>query len=270
MTSFQSIKNFYKPIQPSVNSKTNNISYIELKPDIRLENYIYCFWQLKTKEPLQNPFSYRVVSDGCIDIFFNKKHISESFIMGFCRKYVEFPIGNDFDYIGIRFFPSVFPLLFKINAKELSNQSQELKLFLPHLSEWIQTTISSRSSLESIVKLLNFRFINLTQSQSIQNDSRFFKALSLIFHHKGYLDIEKDLNTGLSTRQLQRVFNYYIGTTPKAFSNVVRFQQVLNETTSTQSLKNNKLYLDLGFFDQAHFIKHFKTFYGVPPSKALF
>ncbi|MEY8863036.1 helix-turn-helix domain-containing protein [Tenacibaculum singaporense] len=78
------------------------------------------------------------------------------------------------------------------------------------------------------------------------------------------------MNTGLSTRQLQRVFNYYIGTTPKAFSNVVRFQQVLSEVTSAQSLKNNKLYLDLGFFDQAHFIKHFKTFYGVTPSKALY
>ncbi|MEY8863035.1 DUF6597 domain-containing transcriptional factor [Tenacibaculum singaporense] len=174
MTSFQSIKNFYKPIQPSVNSKTNNISYIELKPDIRLENYIYCFWQLKTKKTLQNPFSYRVVSDGCIDIFFNKKNVYESFVMGFCRKYVEFPIGNDFDYIGIRFLPSIFPLLFKVNAKELSNKSQELQLFLPQLSKWIQTTISSSNSLETIVKLLNFKFINLTQSQSIQNDSRFF------------------------------------------------------------------------------------------------
>jgi AraC-like DNA-binding protein len=40
-------------------------------------------------------------------------------------------------------------------------------------------------------------------------------------------------------------------------------------TPSKKSLKENKLYFDVGFFDQAHFIKNFKTFYGVTPSEAF-
>ena len=93
--------------------------------------------------------------------------------------------------------------------------------------------------------------------------------LILIFQKKGFLDTEKDLDTGLSPRQLRRIFDYYIGTTAKSFSNVIRFQYILNAKPSQQSLKNNKLYFDVGFFDQAHFIKNFKTFYGVTPSEAF-
>ncbi len=80
---------------------------------------------------------------------------------------------------------------------------------------------------------------------------------------------ENDLTTGLSPRQLRRIFNFYIGTTAKSFSNVVRFQYILRAKPSAQSLKDNKLYFDVGFFDQAHFIKSFKTYYGVTPSEAF-
>ena len=81
--------------------------------------------------------------------------------------------------------------------------------------------------------------------------------------------MERELDTGLSARQLRRIFNYYIGTTAKTFSNVVRFQYILNADPSQRRLKNDKLYFDVGFFDQAHFIKNFKTFYGVTPSQAF-
>ena len=74
---------------------------------------------------------------------------------------------------------------------------------------------------------------------------------------------------GISPRQLRRIFNFYIGTTAKTFSNVVRFQHILNTSPSKQSLKDSKPYFDVGFFDQAHFIKTFKTFYGVTPSEAF-
>ncbi len=78
---------------------------------------MYCFWQLKTLEPLKNDFVYKVVSDGCIDIFFEHNHPAQNFVMGFCKTYTEFPIGKSFDYVGIRFFPSAFPILFDFNAK---------------------------------------------------------------------------------------------------------------------------------------------------------
>ncbi len=269
MKEFEELKKFYKPIQPTIKAENSKVAYQEVRPEKAIENFVYCFWQLSTYESLHTPFVYRVVSDGCIDIFFNHRKPTENFVMGFCRKYTEFPIGKTFDYIGIRFLPSAFPLLFDINAKGLSNQSQELNQVLPNFSKWIQTNATANQSFENITRLLNGKLKRLIEDKKFKLDVRFHNALNLIFQHKGFLDTEKDLKTGLSPRQLRRIFNYYIGTTPKAFSNVVRFQHILHAKPSNQSLKENKFYFDVGFFDQAHFIKHFKTFYGVTPTEAF-
>ena len=80
----------------------------------------------------------------------------------------------------------------------------------------------------------------------------------------GVLNIEKDLNTGISPRQLRRLFKYYIGDSAKTFAKVVRFQNILRAKPSKQSLQQNKLFYE-GYYDQAHFIKEFKNFYGVTP-----
>ncbi|CAM1343740.1 AraC family transcriptional regulator [Tenacibaculum amylolyticum] len=269
MTTFENIKNYYNPIQPTIKAENEKIQYHEIQPNENLQHFIYCFWQLKTCKQLNKPFTYRVVSDGCIDIFFNQNQPSENFIMGFCRKYTEFPIGKSFNYIGIRFLPTAFPLLFDVNAKTLSNQSQELKEILPDLSNWITEGINTIHSFEKIAHLLEGKLTAVLINQELKFDHRFFNALNLIFQKRGFLDTEKELNTEVSSRQLRRIFNFYIGTTAKTFSNVVRFQHILNLKPSKQSLKENKIYFDVGFFDQAHFIKSFKTFYGITPSEAF-
>lgn len=265
----KNIREYYKPIQPTVAANDNKISYQETQPNKEIENFVYCFWQLKTEKTLKKDYNYRVVSDGCIDIFFEHKRPTENFVMGFCRKFVQFSIGREFDYIGIRFLPSAFPHLFGIDAQALSNQSQELNKILPYFSEWINSEIKPTDSFENITRKLNEKIIGFSKNQDIHYDHRFLDSLRLIFQKNGYLNTENDLNTGLSPRQLRRIFNFYIGTTAKSFSNVVRFQYILNSKPSKQSLKENKLYFDVGFFDQAHFVKNFKTYYGVTPSEAF-
>ena len=93
-------------------------------------------------------------------------------------------------------------------------------------------------------------------------DKRFFSALLQILQSKGSLHIS-ELDTGISTRQLRRLFDYYIGDSPKTFSNIVRFQHILSAKAY-----HNHSFLDT-YYDQAHFIKSFKTFYGDTPSKVL-
>ena len=269
MKEFEYIKKYYKPIQPTVKIDNTEVLYREMMPGKEIENFVYCFWQLKTHKKLLQPYIYRVVSDGCIDIFFEHNQPEENHIMGFCRKYTEFPLGQTFDYIGIRFLPSAFPLLFGVDAKSLSNHSQELKYVLPKFSNWLDTEIKISNSFQQITNHLNQKLVDQMEQRDFQYDQRFLKAINLIFKKNGFLDTGKELNTGLSQRQLRRIFNFYIGTTAKSFSNVVRFQHILNTIPSKQSLKENKIYLDVGFFDQAHFIKNFKTFYGVTPSEAF-
>lgn len=263
------IRSLYSPIQPTVKQSADNVTYLEFLPDIKLQPFIYCYWQLKTTQPLSEQFNYRVVADGCIDIYFELNNPQENYVMGFCKKFTEFPLDNSFNYVGVRFLPTMFPQLFGINAMELSNRYEHLHLVVPHLSDFITNSFNENQQQKEIKTLLDNYFLDQISKITFDNDSRLYGAIEIILKKLGVLDVEKELNTGISTRQLRRLFEFYIGDTAKTFSKVVRFQNILKAKPSSQSLRQNKLFFDVGYYDQSHFIKEFKNFYGVTPSKAF-
>ena len=263
------IRRLYQPVQPTVKQKGQYVSYSEVSPAATISSIIYCYWELKTNEKLNDPFTYRVVADGCIDIFFQLDKPSENFVMGFCKKHTEFPLDNTFHYIGIRFLPTMFPALFKVDAKELSNRFERLEVVVNETSTFIANNFAGNDELGQIKSKLDNYFIGILKNANTDLDSRFKHALNIILINYGVINVQSDLDVGISQRQLRRCFEYYVGDTAKAFSQVVRFQNILNAKPSTQSLRQNKIFFDLGYYDQAHFIKEFKNFYGVTPNKAF-
>ena len=123
--------------------------------------------------------------------------------------------------------------------------------------------------LPSLAPKLDHYFLQTVQAKQLAVDNRVFEAIHCILQSQGIINVEKELNTGISPRQLRRLFTYYIGDTPKTFCKVVRFQNILQAKPSRQSLRKNKLFFDLGYYDQAHFIKDFKHLYGLTPGSAL-
>lgn len=263
------IRPFYTPVQPTVKQTAAAVQYAEFVPDNRLQPFIYCYWQLKTTKTLQEPFNYRVVADGCIDVFFELDNSKENFVMGFCKKFTEFPLHNTFNYFGIRFLPTIFPQFFKVNAQQLSNRFENLQTVVPGLSGFISNRLHAGQTTAQVTALLDEYLLNILGRTDFDDDTRLYEALGIILKNYGVVDIEKDIDTGISQRQLRRLFEYYVGDTPKTFSKVVRFQNILRAKPSTQSLRQNKLFFDAGYYDQAHFIKEFKNFYGVTPAKAF-
>lgn len=263
------LRNLYTPIQPTVRQSADAVEYREFLPDENLRPFIYCYWELKTKEELKEAFHYRVVADGCIDIFFELNKTEDNFVMGFCKKFMSFELPNQFHYVGVRFLPTMFPQIFGINASDLSNQFAELKNIVPEVSDFISSNFKTELEKDNIKTLLDEYFLEKINTTKFDNDSRLYDALDAILTNFGMINIETDIQTGLSPRQLRRIFKYYIGDTPKVFSKVVRFQNILKAKPSKQSLRQNKLFYDVGYFDQSHFIKEFKNFYGVTPSKAF-
>jgi YesN/AraC family two-component response regulator len=189
--------------------------------------------------------------------------------MGFCKKYTEFSLDRLFHYVGVRFLPTAFPIIYNIDARELSNRFQKLEDIDKETSNFIRDGFSIKDDIATVKDRFDAYFTDKLQVAKIVLDSRFQNALDIILKNFGVVNIEKDIEVGLSQRQLRRYFGYYIGDSAKTFSQVVRFQNILNAKPSTQSLRQSKLFFDLGYYDQAHFTKEFKNFYGVTPSKAF-
>jgi len=261
------IRQHFNPVQPK--GVENNVSYWEIAPDFRLQSFIYCYWELKSSQHLTSSFNYKVVPDGCIDIYFLLEEPDQSFVMGFSNHYVEFSLGHTFHYAGIRFLPTVFPRFFGIPAVELNNRFEPLDNVVPAVASYIADQLSPDSPLQSIKTALDRYFIGHLAQTDVSGDSRVTKAVQIILENSGTLSVARDLNTGLSQRQLRRAFKVFVGGTPKSFSKVIRFQHILKKAACSLNLRKSSLLHDAGYYDQAHFINEFKTFYGESPGRVF-
>lgn len=72
---------------------------------------------------------------------------------------------------------------------------------------------------------------------------------------------------GLSKRTLQRIFERYVGVSPKWVIRRYRLHEAADRLAGGEAVNLPETALDLGYFDQAHFIKDFKKIVGTTPAK---
>jgi AraC-like DNA-binding protein len=69
---------------------------------------------------------------------------------------------------------------------------------------------------------------------------------------------------GLSTKRLIALFRVEIGLSPKAYARIRRLQAALR---LLGSMSGAEVAAEIGYFDQAHFIREFRTFTGMTPTQ---
>ncbi len=264
------LEKLFIPFQPSIDhSLRTDVRYEERNPTSDLTRYIHCYWNLRTVRPLEESFVYRVVSDGCIDILFEKDAPEDIFITGFSSKFLEYELGKSFNYIGIRFLPVGFPTLFDIPANELTNSFRPLNEIVPTLYQTLSPGKLTTFDLDAFSTFVDELFVQIIIEKDYPKpDPRFQEAFHQILKSRGTIK-QSELDLSLSERQLRRLFEYYFGESPKTFAKILRFQNILRAKPTSESLKRDKVFYDEGYYDQAHFIKEFKEFYGVTPGKAF-
>ena len=78
---------------------------------------------------------------------------------------------------------------------------------------------------------------------------------------------ELALRTGLTKRALQRLFNQYVGIGPKWMINRYRLHEAVAKMQAGIPIVWTELALELGYFDQAHFIRDFRKMIGRSPAE---
>ena len=76
-------------------------------------------------------------------------------------------------------------------------------------------------------------------------------------------------SVGLSVRQLERQFHDQVGMSPKMLARLSRFEAAQRHIFETPELSFTRLAHDLGYADQAHFTREFRSFAERSPSHFL-
>ncbi len=73
--------------------------------------------------------------------------------------------------------------------------------------------------------------------------------------------------SGMSKRTLQRIFNEYVGVSPKWVIRRYRLHELIERFNSGEQPDWSQVALDLGYFDQAHLINDFRSLVGYSPTQ---
>lgn len=109
------------------------------------------------------------------------------------------------------------------------------------------------------------RFLT-AQWKDIESDRLVVEAVKRIYQSGGSIRI-KELSEQLFISQspFEKRFRKVVGTSPKKFASIVRFNAVVDNLTTSKTL--TEICYEHHFFDQAHFIKDFKRFTGETPEE---
>lgn len=154
---------------------------------------------------------------------------------------------------------------FSQSLHELFGESISLDSFILHselilLEEQLQEARTDQMRIQVVEKFLISKLV------SFKPDPLILTALQLIHLSNGNIRIgELAEQLHISQSPLEKRFRKIVGTSPKKFASLVRLKQSI--TSFDRSKNMTDLVYEAGYYDQAHFIRQFKSFTGETPEK---
>jgi AraC-like DNA-binding protein len=253
---------------------------MQLSPSASLSNIVKHYLILESEKDIH--LNYRLFSDGNPGIVFHFKnpliqysgnHLPgnaqpNSFVYGQITRYNDLISNGKLGMLVAVLEPYSIYSLLHIPAYELNNRIIKLADLFGQDALDVGEQILNEQRVDLIIRSVE-KFL-LKKLPYINNpDHIFMESLHLIHKHKGILSIEELLKKiPVTERQLERKFKEHIGTSPKKFSDIIKFQNFLKLLRSQPSdQKISDAVYDGGYYDQAHLNNYFKKTTGITPVK---
>jgi len=259
---------------------------IQLKmytPCAKLQNFVQTIWVARNNKNTQK-LSFKILSD-CgtglvlsfgdkISYHTNKEQLlalKECTTLGPSTDLITITFNNNIHCIGIRFFPATGHHFFnitmaKIKGKLLKTTNEHHKN-TDELYQNIMNSLAGGVTDEEIVTIIENHLINVLKVNETKYQTRLVKLLSAINNHDVTNVAQLCDRFALSLRDLQRLFKTYIGITPNAYMRIHKIRNIKTTIANKQFKSLTQLSNDYDYFDQAHFIREFKTFMEETPKK---
>jgi len=181
--------------------------------------------------------------------------------------------GRSFDLfpkkvVQILFKPYGAFKLFGIPQRYFCNQGTDVQLLFADtksLTEQLREVADSPFKAISLLEAWLLKRLTLAVKNDVNGVAY---ACAQIQKDLGMVRIEELCRkVGMSTTTMGEQFREKVGFSQKTFSRIVRFNNIHNYISLNHAVNWQELVYTFGFFDQNHFIKEFKHFYGCTPSQ---
>ncbi|MRG45798.1 helix-turn-helix domain-containing protein [Chitinophaga sp. SYP-B3965] len=174
-------------------------------------------------------------------------------------------IEKDFVSFVIRFKPTGLYGLLGISAHLFRDEAIDGALVLPALFPEITERLMACKDIDSCIAVVEPYLLVLAKKASYTSVG-VDQMVKLVMASSAKTSINAlQQKVCLSQRQLERNFVKEIGTTPKLYSRMVRFSNMLQHKMHHTDTKWSGLAYEFDYADQMHLIKDFQHFLGVSP-----
>ena len=232
--------------------------YGQRAPHPYLEEFVECYWAVEQKEG-----DSLILPDGCSDIIFQRWHdgSSEVHFVGLQTKARLVIRRKACQYFGLRLKGHGAKALLGGQARELIDQSVSLKeLDLPFSfqckEEW---------SGEQFLRSLEMSLVDSRAKSNVKLQPIVAATAELLKENQFVSVAQLAERLSVSRQYMTRAFKNDVGLSPNQYMQTLCAARATRLMSHTQRPDWARLALELGFYDQSHFIASFKKITGFTP-----
>ncbi|WP_448564967.1 helix-turn-helix domain-containing protein [Thalassotalea ganghwensis] len=248
----------FDPMQGHVDNMDAYQAQLSTPP---LSNWVNSFWQLNVPH---GRFNYHSIPDNCVDWVINLNCFEDNFVVRPFLAPIVYEISGPATYFGVRFTILGHQGLCSIPVgawgnDDAINASDILPSFIVEaVFEHLNNTILFEERCQQVSQV----FSSYMSAQVF--DTRVVRFIQYCHHNSTSninLSSEQCMEFGLSSRQLRRLSQLYLGVSPRDFARVIRFQRAIKLLRTAP----DKISCYGPYYDQSHYIKEFKRLSGMTP-----
>ncbi len=238
-------------------------AWAEYAPNVALAAWVSSYWSLETGS---GRHLVRSLPDACVDLTLRLSGPPGAFVSAPQRRAQTFTHEGRVHLLGVRTLPGAAALL-GVEVESLEPGWTPLARFLPAaVVDRLVRAVVRAASVEERVALLDAFLVDRLLNREL--DRRLSRALQLVFARGGHVSVvELARAAGAHVRTLTRLFERWVGLAPKRFARVVRFQAALRALPEGRG--GAALAVELGYADQAHFIRDVRELFGATPGEVV-
>lgn len=247
-----------------LNESVKKFQLTRYAPSEPLRHFIKHYWHITWHLEGQDPYLQDVVPNPCVNMVIEAHH---SGIYGVAsRKYTKQIEGNG-QVFGVKFHPGGFYPFIGTPLSELTDKAMSIaSVFGDEAPAYAQQIAIAQEPVQMISLMEELMLKRLPEEDS--NLLLIQEMIASITKDSDLTKVEQLCEQfSINKRTLQRLFSQYVGVAPKWVIQLYRLQNAAEALDKGADHDLLKLSADLGYFDQSHFIKDFKSIIGKTPEQ---
>lgn len=251
----------------TLDSEPGRFRHERYHPSQHLERYVEHYWVVEWDLRGEAPERAETLPHPSVHMIFERG--GKSRIRGAARKKFSTLLEDRGGVFAVKFTPAGFYPFVGVPVAGFSDKIVRLRDVFGRQGDDLDRAILAEDTDPSRIKLVeSFLLTHLRQVD--ETDENVVKLTEIVYQvakDRAILKVQDLVHRyGLNPRTLQRLFARYVGVSPKWVIQRYRLLEAAEQLATCKSISQAELALNLGYSDQAHFIRDFKTMVGVSPA----